>query len=590
MPETKVMKKHLIIEFIAMLSLCLWGCEEDSHNRTDWPGGTIPIGFTPDVMTQTRGEDLTPENLADFGVLAYFTQGGGFNSSTSIPNFMYNQKIEKSGTAWEYNPTKFWPPNSDDKVSFFAYAPYNATELTLPGATRAGYPSFNYQVQNTEAAQTDLLLANPMPDKTANDGTIRFSFKHALTRVVLNVEASDGFTGVTINSLSIKTKKNGTVAFSSVTSPTDWMQWSNIQSGMGNDISCTATLPSPSNTIATGTTQKIATFFLLPVAATGNTENATLTFSYTMNGIVQETKTVTDLALNSMSAWLPATSITYNLKITRTAATVTVSSIGVWSSGSSQDLDDAIDKVSAKEGFRAGDLKMGDFYYSDGTTSDGGYRIMEDGTTFQYETVPDAAKTCIGIVFAVGHSQYDLSDYSTTGIGQQKCNAYVIALEDAATECQWGPSGGSAPTIGCYPAQDNQSYPEKDWSGYLYTGKISDYATSHYSGLQPTGDNGFPATYYTKVNYASKVSTPITSSGWFFPAIGQIYEVWTQKHLLHNIVPATGRYWSSSESTRSKNWWAVMLDVAVSPGEGRILGNNKYNKYSGIRVRSVLAF
>ena len=33
-----------------------------------------------------------------------------------------------------------------------------------------------------------------------------------------------------------------------------------------------------------------------------------------------------------------------------------------------------------------------------------------------------------------------------------------------------------------------------------------------------------------------------------------------------------------------------MLDVSDSPSEGRVLGNNKYNNYSGICIRSVLAF
>lgn len=550
----------------------------------------VPVGFIPTIEAQTRGTDYNKDNLPSLGVLAYFTQGSGFNAASSTPNFMYNQIVTRGSGSWEYTPTKYWPANSNDKLTFFAYAPHNATGLTLPGSTDAGYPSFTYQVQATEAAQADLLLAKPVPDKTASNGTVNFSFKHALTRVVLNVEAGSGFTGVSINSLSIQTKKSGTVAFRSVTSPTDWMQWSNIASGAGNDISCTATLPSSSNTITAGTTRKIATFFLLPVAAAGVTsESATLSFTYTMNG-VGDTRTVTDLALPSMTDWLPSTSIAYNLKISRDAVTIAISSIGVWNSGSSQDLDGTLDKVSAIEGYRAEDLKIGDYYYDDGTTSDGGYRIMEDGTTFQYETVPDATKTCIGFVFAVGHSQYDLSDYSTTGIGQQKCKAYVIALENAGPQCQWGPSGGSAPTIGCYPSQDNHTYPEKDWSGYVYTGKISDYAINHYAGLKPTGDNGFPATYYTKVDYASRVTVPVTSSGWFFPAIGQIYEAWTQKHLLHDIVPVTGRFWSSSESTRSKNWWAVMLDVSDSPSEGRVLGNNKYNNYSGICIRSVLAF
>ena len=60
------------------------------------------------------------------GVFAYFTHGK-FNENTAIPNFMYNQLVEKQqdeGT-WSYSPVKFWSDNSTtDKISFFAYAPY----------------------------------------------------------------------------------------------------------------------------------------------------------------------------------------------------------------------------------------------------------------------------------------------------------------------------------------------------------------------------------------------------------------------------------------------------------------------------------
>lgn len=411
-----------------MLSLCLWSCEEESHNRTGWQEGTMPIGFTPDVTTQTRGEDLTPLNLANFGVLAYFTQGGSFNSSVSTPNFMYNQKIEKSGGAWTYSPTKFWPTNSNDKVSFFAYAPHNVPGITLPVASSAGYPSFDYQVQNTEAAQTDLLLAEPKLDKAAADGTIKFSFKHALTRVVLNVEAGNDFNSVTINSLSIKTKKSGTVAFDHPSAASGWIQWSNIASGTGNDITCTATLSSKN--ITAGATQKMATFFLLPVAAAGGTlEDATLTFSYTTIGTMPETKTVTDLPLTSMDNWKAATSISYKLKIARTAVTVEVGDIQIWE-GANVDVDKGGEII---EGYRAEDIKTGDYFYDDGTCSDGGYRMLTNGTTMQYNMLPIAGKTCIGIVYANGKTGTErgdnISSYSGTGLnGATEIKGYVVAL------------------------------------------------------------------------------------------------------------------------------------------------------------------
>ena len=66
-----------------------------------------------------------------FGVFAYYTDLKKYDQ-TYIPNFMYNQGVFKNGANWEYTPVMYWPNESgsdaqsddEDKVSFFAYAPY----------------------------------------------------------------------------------------------------------------------------------------------------------------------------------------------------------------------------------------------------------------------------------------------------------------------------------------------------------------------------------------------------------------------------------------------------------------------------------
>ncbi|WP_294609149.1 fimbrillin family protein [uncultured Bacteroides sp.] len=504
-------------------------------DETELPA--VPIGFVPTVETQTRGTDFTKDNLTSLGVLAYLTQGSSFNASSSTPNFMYNQEVTKaSGAAtWEYAPTKFWPANSNDKITFFAYAPHNPTGLTVPDITATGYPSFTYAVPSTEAAQTDLLLAKPAPNKTASDGKVNFSFKHALTRIVLNVEAGSGFTGITINSLSIKTKKSGTVAFSSTTSATDWMQWSNIASGAGNDISCTATLPSSSSTVSAGSTGKIATFFLLPVAATGNTsENATLTFSYTMNGI-GDTKTITDLALTSMADWLPATSITYNLKITRTAATVEVGSISVWY-GTTADIDKS---GEIAEGYKAGDIKTGDFYYDDGTWSDGGYRMLTDGNVMQYNVQPTEGKNCIGIVYAnakTGTERGDnISIYSSTGLsGATEIKGYVVALDRISGVRRSG-SGSNNTTA---------------FNGYTNTQNLST------SSSNPRE--------IREVLINTTTPPPSSTSGWYVMSLGQTMYAYENRDIIDksrtNISSGSyenmdfGNVWTSSYKTTGSNF------------------------------------
>lgn len=86
--------------------------------------------------------ELTLDNLkksksegGGFGVFGYYTDNNEYDPQ-SIPNFMYNQLVEwqsdGSSGYWKYDPVKYWPneygnnasADDQDKVSFFAYAPY----------------------------------------------------------------------------------------------------------------------------------------------------------------------------------------------------------------------------------------------------------------------------------------------------------------------------------------------------------------------------------------------------------------------------------------------------------------------------------
>lgn len=181
---------------------------------------SVSIGFVPTVEAQTRGTEFTKDNLTSLGVLAYLTQGNSFNALSSTPNFMYNQEVTKAtgASTWEYTPTKFWPTNSNDKITFFAYAPHNAKGLTLPAATDRGYPSFTYQVQVAEAAQIDLLVCTPLMNQTyaTNNGKVKFVMNHALTKIAIYVKNNDNVSEKTITAFSIRGVKSGTLTFQSL--------------------------------------------------------------------------------------------------------------------------------------------------------------------------------------------------------------------------------------------------------------------------------------------------------------------------------------------------------------------------------------
>ena len=62
----------------------------------------------------------------------------GTFGEASTADYMYNQEVEYSSD-WEYSPIKYWPNNTNDRLSFMAYAPYQA-EISATDA-EPGYSS-----------------------------------------------------------------------------------------------------------------------------------------------------------------------------------------------------------------------------------------------------------------------------------------------------------------------------------------------------------------------------------------------------------------------------------------------------------------
>ena len=193
--------------------------------------------------------------------------------------------------------------------------------------------------------------------------------------------------------------------------------------------------------------------------------------------------------------------------------------------------------------YKTSDLKFGDYYYSDGTWSDGGLRVKFVGGN---EIVwadpipkPENGKTVIGIVFYVGHHETDLSDYSTTGIGQKSCHGYVVALTDVHNDYSldemwpellpWGcgPNGNINFRIG---TDSNKGW----WNGYNDLCKIHEYVRNnkgwemkHFPaflacetyGNRTVDKDGNPTNDY---NWQHPLAAPNSTSGWFLPSCGQL--------------------------------------------------------------------
>lgn len=245
---------------------------------------------------------------------------------------------------------------------------------------------------------------------------------------------------------------------------------------------------------------------------------------------------------------------TYNITVKNDGIEVTAGEGGQWNdSGNSEN-------ISSYTSYTKDDLKIGDYYYSDGSRADGGLRKVYSDGTMEWENVTPESKEgehVIGIVFYVGHHEKDDSDYFETGIRSAKCNGYVLALHDAngGNDCRWGPRG----TL----VEPNMNRDPEGFCGYKNTQAII--------GLygEASLQQNFPAAYYATVDYGTREDgkSPDNSSGWFLPSAGQCQH-WLDNRafLLHQVQQVLGEgnyndwelsYWSSSERDvdPSSNVW-----------------------------------
>ncbi|MBQ7470927.1 MAG: fimbrillin family protein, partial [Prevotella sp.] len=133
-----------------MALMILVGCSSDeAAGESGSANQGNPVGFSAEVLGQAPGSTRdavtytgygvhNTENLKDagFGVYCWYTGSTTFDPDFTVPKthikdyaiyeLMRNQKVTwDAGTStWGYSPTKYWPLDPDEKLTFRAYAPY----------------------------------------------------------------------------------------------------------------------------------------------------------------------------------------------------------------------------------------------------------------------------------------------------------------------------------------------------------------------------------------------------------------------------------------------------------------------------------
>ena len=365
----RLLMRHQLPFLATMAASLLLACQHEADEAVvGYVPSTGAISF--DAATggaETRAVGEINDNAAlqekGFGVFACLTGKESYENATVSSDFMYNQLVTYTSSAWTYTPMKYWPNNADEQISFFAYAPHEAAPqddgrciIDMSKHTDLGDPWINYRLpakpwgnynatkdNNYDAAtaeQIDLLYGvNSDTDKPWFDQKkanydvsqkMTFTFHHALacTGDEITLQLADdlrallnGYSTITINKVTIVYKNltsKGRLILNSWGSP----NWKEIVSGelttsrtlviekVGSDALSTVCDFDLTITNAADGARTISTnhgLFYIPMQVSGTnvpvaeiTLNYTITVTATSESVTGDTTGSFVLSLNNM--------------------------------------------------------------------------------------------------------------------------------------------------------------------------------------------------------------------------------------------------------------------------------------------------
>ena len=230
--------------------------------------------------------------------------------------------------------------------------------------------------------------------------------------------------------------------------------------------------------------------------------------------------------------------------------------------------EENVTSKKVKQSFTADELKIGDYFYSDGTWSDGGLRkIYTDGSMHidYYKPVPLRGKTVVGIVFQTDKSRIGKKEKEKLG-GENKAHGLVMAVKNAnaAEKVIWSNESRYLDLLNdCVSKSDNYS----DISGYGNCESIR--------SLEGNFDK-YPALQAVD-GYNTTCPVPTTTTGWYLPSSGQWWDI------LQNLggCPALADGYQQTSSDINEFFWSNQGNVpdALNKWMWGIDGWDKFSYY-----------
>lgn len=248
-----------------------------------------------------------------FHVWAYSHSGNWDEvaAETKTPLLENIPVFSTGGTVWSYGSPVAWP--EADQVSFFAYAP--AGKATVSKATESGVPVMNFEVNDSPAQQSDLLIAARVTDQSGSNyggqSTVGISFDHALSQIKFSALLSGEFEQeVKITQIVFRNIYHKGEA--ALETPVSWtVDTSTTKSytlTTANGLSTNAL-----SSVSQGISNANGLLFLLPQTIERATDLPEMEVTLTVDGVAVSYV----VPVFSTAAWLPGRSYNYQLIVFR---------------------------------------------------------------------------------------------------------------------------------------------------------------------------------------------------------------------------------------------------------------------------------
>ena len=497
-----------------MMLICgvLASCSSEDESTTPLPDGKYPLQLTAEVaqpQTRAGGKDAWTG-----GEEIRVEMKGVFGNKTYVMDASGNAVPKDADNAF------FWKNTAEDRIS--AWTPDLEVETDISDQTK-GYAAF------------DVLYASTIG---RYDQAVNLRFRHRMTKIEVTLAAGEGISEEELEGAVV------TIFGDPITHSTAGLVAPGDQSdGEIKPYYDAATKKYEALVPPQDMTGK-------PLVRISIGSNA---FTYTP-----------DTEAAGKFDYFGGKRYAYTITVKANGIDVQSVTSGTWVANGEENVT----SKRVKQRFTADELKIGDYFYSDGTWSDGGLRkIYADGSMHidYYKPVPLRGKTVVGIVFQTDKSRIGKKEKEKLG-GEDKVHGLVMAVKNAnaAEKVIWSNESRYLDLLNdCVSKSNNYS----DISGYGNCESIR--------SLEGNFDK-YPALQAVD-GYNTTCPVPTTTTGWYLPSSGQWWDI------LQNLggCPALADGYQQTSSDINEFFWSNQGNVpdALNKWMWGIDGWDKFSYY-----------